>query len=51
LNPELAIRVDPGHTAILSMEMQRGIVGDVARVMGPAVAGREGGIVGRCGSL
>ena len=33
---ELVRRVDPTHTTILSMEMQRGIVGDLARFQGPA---------------
>jgi nicotinamidase-related amidase len=51
LNPELALRVDPGHTAILSMEMQRGIVGDLARFKGPAEAVRDAGILERCASL
>ncbi len=48
---ELARRVDPAHTTILSMEMQRGIVGDLARFAGPAEAVRESGILERCATL
>ena len=51
MNSELARRVDPAHTTILSMEMQRGIVGDLARFQGPAEAVRESGILERCASL
>ncbi len=51
MNRELFERVDPAHTTILSMEMQRGIVGDLARFQGPAEAVRESGILGRCASL
>ena len=47
----LVQRVDPAHTTILSMEMQRGIVGDLARFVGPAEAVRESGILARCASL
>ena len=48
---ELVRRVDPAHTTILSMEMQRGIVGDLARFQGPAEAVRESGMLERCASL
>ena len=48
---ELVRRVDPTHTTILSMEMQRGIVGDLARFQGPAEAVRESGMLERCASL
>lgn len=51
MNDELGRRVDPAHTTILSMEMQRGIVGDLARFAGPAEAVRESGILARCASL
>lgn len=51
MNDELARRVDPAHTTILSMEMQRGIVGDLARFAGPAEAVRESGMLARCASL
>lgn len=51
MNDELARRVDPAHTTLLSMEMQRGIVGDLARFAGPAEAVRESGILARCASL
>lgn len=51
MNDVLARRVDPAHTTILSMEMQRGIVGDLARFVGPAEAVRESGILARCASL
>ncbi|MEZ4278608.1 MAG: cysteine hydrolase family protein [Myxococcota bacterium] len=51
MNDELARRVDPAHTTILSMEMQRGIVGDLARFAGPAEAVRESGILARCAAL
>ena len=49
--PALARLVDPAHTTILSMEMQRGIVGDLARFAGPAEAVRESGILARCAAL
>lgn len=51
MNEELARRIDPAHTTVLSMEMQRGIVGDLARFPGPAEAVRESGILARCASL
>lgn len=51
MDRELLERVDPAHTTILSMEMQRGIVGDLARFAGPAEAVRESGILARCAAL
>lgn len=51
MNRELLERVDPAHTAILSMEMQRGIVGDLSRYPAPVDAVRESGILGRCAAL
>jgi nicotinamidase-related amidase len=48
---ELASLVDPQHTTILCMEMQRGVVGDLARFRGPADAVAELGIVDRCAAL
>lgn len=51
MNDELARRIDPAHTTVLSMEMQRGIVGNLARFAGPAEAVRESGILTRCASL
>ena len=47
----LASLVHPGHTTVIGMEMQRGVVGDLARFEGPAEAVREAGIVGRCARL
>lgn len=43
--------VAPAHTAIIGMEMQRGVVGDLARFEGPAEAVREAGIIERCARL
>jgi len=43
--------IAPEHTTIIGMEMQRGVVGDLARFEGPAEAVREAGIVERCARL
>jgi nicotinamidase-related amidase len=43
--------VDPSRTSILVMEMQRGVVGDLARFPGPAEAVRDCGMVERCTRL
>ena len=43
--------VDPAHTTLLVMEMQRGVVGDLARFEGPAEAVREAGMLERCARL
>ncbi len=51
MSGELARRIDPAHTTLLSMEMQRGIVGDLARFPGPAEAVLESGMLARCASL
>lgn len=51
MSSELARRVDPAHTTILSMEMQRGIVGDLSRYEAPRRAVQESGLLGRCASL
>ncbi len=48
---ELASLVDPKHTTILCMEMQRGVVGDLARFSGPGDAVAELGIIDRCAAL
>ena len=48
---EFASLVDPLHTTILCMEMQRGVVGDLARFSGPGEAVAESGIVDRCAAL
>ena len=50
MNAELSARVDPAHTTILSMEMQRGIVGDLSRYRAPAEAVKESGLLARCAS-
>ena len=50
-NGSLADLVAPAHTAIVEMEMQRGVVGDLARFAGPAEAVRETGIVESCTRL
>jgi nicotinamidase-related amidase len=47
----LASRVDPALTTILSMEMQRGIVGDLSRYAAPVQAVRESGLLERCATL
>ena len=51
MNAELSARVDPAHTTILSMEMQRGIVGDLSRYEAPRKAVQESGLLARCASL
>lgn len=51
MDAELFARVDPRHTTVLSMEMQRGIVGDLSRYAAPVEAVRESGILARCASL
>ena len=49
---DLAQLVAPEHTAVLSMELQRGVVGDVAKIL-PALgeAVRESGVLDRAGAL
>lgn len=51
MNAELFARVDPAHTTILSMEMQRGIVGDLSRYEAPRKAVAESGLLARCAAL
>jgi nicotinamidase-related amidase len=51
MDAELRKRVDPAHTTILSMEMQRGIVGDLSRYPAPAEAVRDSGLLGSCAAL
>jgi nicotinamidase-related amidase len=48
---DLAELVDPKHTTVLCMEMERGVVGDLCRVPGLEDAVRESGIVARCAQL
>jgi nicotinamidase-related amidase len=48
---DLAELVDPNHTTVLTMEMERGVVGDLARFSGPAEAARESGMIDCCASL
>jgi len=48
---ELADLVDPRHTAIVCMEMERGVVGDLCLVPGLEDAVKESGIVERLRSL
>lgn len=48
---ELAELVDPKHTTILCMEMERGVVGDLARFPGPREVVEKEGIIGRCVDL
>ena len=43
--------VDPRHTAILCMEMERGVVGDRARFPGPREVVKEEGLIERCATL
>ena len=47
----LAALVAPEHTTIIGMELQRGVVGDLARFEGPAEAVREAGLIERCARL
>lgn len=47
----LMAQVDPRHTTVLSMEMQRGIVGDLSRYAAPVEAVRDSGILVRCAAL
>jgi nicotinamidase-related amidase len=51
MDAELTRRVDPAHTTILSMEMQRGVVGDLSRYPAPVEAVKASGLVERCASL
>ena len=48
---DLATLVDPAHTTVLTMEMERGVVGDLARFTGPAEAARESGMIDRVGEV
>src|SRR4029079_2799289 len=48
---DLSELVDPRHTTIVCMEMERGVVGDLCLVPGLEDAVRESGIVERCRSL
>ncbi|MCR9096426.1 MAG: cysteine hydrolase [bacterium] len=43
--------VDPRHTAVLCMEMERGVVGDLARFPGPREVVADEGLVERCATL
>ena len=51
MEAELARRVDPAHTTILSMEMQRGVVGDLSRYAAPVEAVKAAGLLERCATL
>ena len=48
---DLAELVNPRHTAIVCMEMERGVVGDLCLVPGLEDAVRDSGIVDRCQAL
>ncbi len=48
---ELPDLVRPEHTTVLCMEMERGVVGDLARFPGPREVVREEQIVERCAEL
>jgi nicotinamidase-related amidase len=48
---ELEELVDPGHTTVLCMEMERGVVGDLARFPGPREVVAEQGLIERCSTL
>lgn len=48
---ELEALVDPGHTTVLCMEMERGVVGDLARFPGPRDVVKEQGLIERCATL
>ncbi len=43
--------VDPKHTTVLCMEMERGVVGDLARFPGPRDVVKEEGTIERCSAL
>ena len=43
--------VDPMHTTVLCMEMERGVVGDRARFPGPKEVVEEEGLIERCTTL
>jgi len=49
--PELASLVDPGHTALLTMEVQEGVLGEKSPLPELARAARDAGITGRIGEL
>ena len=48
---ELAELVDPRHTAVVTMEMQRGISGDLATLPALAQELRDRGVVDACASV
>ena len=48
---QLAELVDPAHTTVVCMEMERGVVGDLCMVPGLEDAVISSGIVGRCSRL
>jgi nicotinamidase-related amidase len=48
---DLDALVQPGHTAVLTMEMQRGVVGDLSVIPELAVAVAESGMVDRIAGL
>jgi nicotinamidase-related amidase len=48
---QLEALVDPRHTTVLCMEMERGVVGDLARFPGPREVVREQGLIERCATL
>ena len=43
--------VDPRHTTVLCMEMERGVVGDLARFPGPRDVVQSEGMIDRCRAL
>lgn len=48
---QLAELVDPKHTTVLCMEMERGVVGDLARFPGPREVVQKERIIERCADL
>jgi len=44
--PDLAALIDPRRTAVVTMEMQRGVVGDLASIVELATAVAEHGLIG-----
>ena len=49
--PTLAERVDPAHTTVVTMELQKGIVGDEALLPALPIAVRESGLLETAGEV
>jgi nicotinamidase-related amidase len=48
---DLAAMLDPGHTAVITMELQRGVVGDASAIPALAEAVADGDVVARAAAV